>query len=101
LERARGAWQAALDEPEWKHLLIVSHGLLIRTLLCWMLGAPLGAVGKVEQDACCINLIDVAADGTPLVRLVNFTPANPLKVGMALSTLEGLAAQFLRERRPS
>jgi probable phosphoglycerate mutase len=101
LERARGAWQAALDEPGWRHLLIVSHGLIIRTLLCWMLGAPLGAVGKIEQDACCVNLIDVAADGTPLVRLVNFTPANPLKLGMTLSTLEGLAAQFLQGRRTS
>ena len=58
-------------------------------------------LGKIEQDACCINLIDVADDGTPLVRLINFTPSNPLKAGMTLSTLEGLAAQFLGERRPS
>jgi probable phosphoglycerate mutase len=94
LDRARGAWQAALDDPTWGHLLVVSHGILIRTLLSWMLGAPLGAVGKIEQDACCVNVIDVAGDGTPLVRLVNYTPTNPLKRGMTRSTLEGLADQF-------
>src|SRR5262245_37264308 len=98
LDRARSAWLDALAAPGWKSLLVVSHGILIRTLLTWMLGAPLGSVGKLEQDACCVNLIEVADDGTPLVRLVNFTPGNPLKVGMHLSTLEGLAGQFLRER---
>jgi broad specificity phosphatase PhoE len=101
LDRARSAWLDALDEPGWKSLLVVSHGILIRTLLTWMLGAPLGSVGKIEQDACCVNVIDVDSDGTPLVRLVNFTPANPLKIGMHLSTLEGLAGQFLRERERS
>src|SRR5262245_23542963 len=33
LDRARSAWLDALDVPGWKSLLIVSHGILIRTLL--------------------------------------------------------------------
>jgi probable phosphoglycerate mutase len=93
--RVQEAWQALLARMDWRTVLVVSHGIVNRVLLSWLLGAPLGAVGKLEQDACCINLVEVDEAGVPLVRLVNFTPANPLKVGMTLSTLEGLARQFL------
>lgn len=101
LDRARAAWGAALSEKSWRGLLVVSHGILNRTLLASLLGAPLGAVGLIEQDACCVNVIDVDDAGVPLVRLVNFTPADPLKHGTSLSSLEALAAQFGGERRPS
>jgi probable phosphoglycerate mutase len=93
-ERVQAAWRDLLARRDYCNLLVVSHGIFNRVLLSWLLGAPLGAVGKLEQDACCINLIEVDDDGVPLVRLVNFTPANPLKLGMNLSTLEGLARQF-------
>jgi probable phosphoglycerate mutase len=93
-QRVQEAWHGLLARSDWRNILIVSHGIVNRVLLAWLLGAPLGAVGKLEQDACCINLIEVDEAGLPLVRLVNFTPANPLKLGMNLSTLEGLARQF-------
>ena len=93
--RVEEAWHDLLARPDWCTVLVVAHGIVNRVLLTRMLGAPLGAVGKLEQDACCINLIEVDQAGTPLVRLVNFTPANPLKLGMTLSTLEGLARQFI------
>jgi phosphoserine phosphatase len=95
-ERVRAAWLDLVSAPAWHHFLIVSHGIVNRALLAWLMGAPLGVVGRLEQDACCINVIDIGADLVPLVRLVNFTPANPLKVGMNLSTIEGLARGFLR-----
>ncbi len=93
--RVRAAWLDLLARPDWGTLLVVSHGIVNRVLMSWLLGAPLGAVGKLEQDAGCINLLEVDAAGVPLVRLVNFTAVNPLKLGMSLSTLEGLARQFL------
>ena len=62
------------------------------------LGDLLGAIGRLEQDAGCINLIDVGQSGAALVRLVNATALNPGKVGMKLSTLEGLYQQYLRGR---
>jgi probable phosphoglycerate mutase len=93
-QRVQSAWHDLLARRDWSTVLVVAHGIFNRVLLAWLLGAPLGAVGKMEQDACCINLIEVDPAGVPLVRLVNFTAANPLKLGMNLSTLEGLARQF-------
>ncbi len=93
-QRLQDAWRDLLARSDWQTVLVVAHGIANRTLLSWLLGAPLGAVGKLEQDACCINLIQVDGAGVPLVRLVNFTPANPLELEMNLSTLEGLARQF-------
>ena len=55
-------------------------------------------LGAVEQDAGCVNLIEVSEAGEPLVRLINYTPANPLKRGMELSTLEMLYRQYLAGR---
>ena len=40
-------------------MLVVAHGVVNRLILAKLLGAPLGALGKLEQDACCINLIEI------------------------------------------
>jgi hypothetical protein len=53
-----------------------------------VLGVGLDAIGHIEQDAACINLIDVDQHGYGIARLVNFTPYNPLKVGLSLTTME-------------
>jgi probable phosphoglycerate mutase len=94
-QRLQAVWRDLLARSDWRTILVVGHGIANRFLLSWLLEAPLGAAGKLEQDACCINLVEVDGAGVPLVRLVNFTPANPLKLGMSLSTLEGLARQFV------
>jgi probable phosphoglycerate mutase len=100
-ERVTAAWGDLLGRPDWKSSLVVAHGIANRTLLSHLLGAGLAAIGALEQDAGCINLIEVGADGRCLVRLLNFTPGNPAKRGMDLSTLEGLYRQYLRSRPPA
>jgi broad specificity phosphatase PhoE len=97
-ERVRAVWRGLVEDAGWRVLLVVAHGVVNRLLLAHVLGMPLSAVGRVEQDAGCINLIDVGEGGAPLVRLVNATALNPGKVGMKLSTLEGLYQQYLRGR---
>lgn len=97
--RVTAAWRDLLARRDWGAVLIVAHGIINRTLLAHLLRAPLGALGKIEQDACCINLIESDDNGGALVRLVNYTPSNPLKAGMTLSTIEGLARGFLGGRR--
>jgi probable phosphoglycerate mutase len=99
--RAAEALAALLARQDWQTLLVVAHGVVNRFLLASLLGSPLGALGKMEQDACCINLIEVDGSSTPLVRLLNYTADNPLKVGLELSTLEGLYRQFLNGRPPA
>jgi probable phosphoglycerate mutase len=98
-ERALGAWRDVLARHDWNVLLIVAHGIVNRLVLTSLLGAPVISLGKLEQDAGCINLIDVDERAVPLVRLVNLTIGNPCKRGMRLSTLEGLYQQYLRGHR--
>ncbi len=98
--RAWPCFQALLAEPGWRHLLLVAHGVVNRVLLAGVLGAGWGALAALEQDAGCVNLLDVADDGRCLVRLVNHTPAAPLKAGMEMSTLELLYWQYSRTRPP-
>jgi probable phosphoglycerate mutase len=97
--RVEEAWAALLARSDWRTVLVVAHGVVNRMILTLLLGAPLGALGKLEQDACCVNLVEMDAAGTPLVRLINYTADNPHKLGMHLSTLEGLYRQFLQGKR--
>jgi probable phosphoglycerate mutase len=87
-----------LADAAWRNLLIVAHGVVNRVLLAHFLGAELRAAARLEQDPACINVIDVDADGRFLVRVVNHTPLNPLKVGETHSTMERLFLQYLRGR---
>src|SRR5262245_58964397 len=71
--RVEACWAELLGRSDWTHLLVVAHGVANRLLLSGLLGAGLGAVGVLEQDAGCINLIEVGEGGTCLVRAVNYT----------------------------
>jgi probable phosphoglycerate mutase len=94
-------FETLLSERNWRRLLIVAHSVVNRLLLCRMLGAGLAGIGALEQDACCVNIVDLLEDGAALVRLVNHTPWTPVKNGLEHTTLEELYQQFLRGRRPS
>jgi probable phosphoglycerate mutase len=95
-ERVLPCFQRLLADPGWQHLLIVAHGVVNRVLLCHALGAGLASFVRLEQDAGCVNLIDVDDAGRCLVRLVNYTPWSPLKTGQTLTTMERLYLQFRR-----
>jgi probable phosphoglycerate mutase len=99
-DRVWPCFQAILADPSWQQLLIVAHGVVNRVLLGRLLGSGLNGLGMLEQDAGCINVLDVDTAGRCLVRLVNHTPANPLKVGLGLSTMERLYLQYLGVRGP-
>jgi probable phosphoglycerate mutase len=97
-QRLAAGWSALLARTDWRSVLLVAHGVVNRMLLATALGAGLGTLAALEQDASCINLIEVDDAGRCLVRLVNYTPECPLKEGLHLSTLEGLYRQYLRGR---
>jgi probable phosphoglycerate mutase len=98
--RVTACWEEIMARRDWQYLLIVAHGIVNRLLLSEMIGAGLAGLGGLEQDAGCINVIDVDDAGRCLVRLVNHTPANPLKAGMDLSTFERLYQQYRQGRVP-
>jgi len=87
-QRVVGAVDRILDDPSWKTALLVAHSVVLRVLLANFLKAPLDLVPHLEQDAGCINLVEVCSVRHPLVRLINYTPALPSKEGLWSSTLE-------------
>ncbi|MEL6209282.1 MAG: histidine phosphatase family protein [Pseudomonadota bacterium] len=100
--------EALLARPGWHTALLVAHEGVNRILLSWAIGAPLGASAGFEQDTGCINILDFdlvpdADTGVPaiersLIKSVNLTPANYLKNGMNLRSLEAI---FTRARAES
>ena len=95
-ERVLCCFAELLADASWRCLLVVAHGGVNRVLLGEALGVGLGAVGAIEQDPCCLNLIEVDAAGRYLVRLVNHTPYDPAKRELELTTMERLYLQYRR-----
>jgi broad specificity phosphatase PhoE len=94
--RVEPCFRQLLAEPGWGRMLIVAHGVVNLLLLSTALGAGLPAMAALEQENGCINILDIDPDGRCLVRAVNLTPLNPLKIGVALTTMEQLYAQYRR-----
>jgi phosphoserine phosphatase len=99
-QRVGEAWRDLIADRGWSSVLLVAHGVVNRVLLGYCLGMPLSTLGRVEQDAGCVNLIEIDDEGAALVRLVNHTPHDSAKDTLRLTTFEGLYDQLLRGRRP-
>lgn len=95
------AFQAILDDDSWSSLLLVAHGGVNRAILSHVLGSGLSSFGALEQDSCCLNIIDF--DQTPIagsvlrriIRGLNLTTDDPVKLSRQLTTLEGMARQLV------
>ncbi|MEO1405744.1 MAG: histidine phosphatase family protein [Pseudomonadota bacterium] len=89
-----------LARPGWATALLVAHEMVNRLIMAWVVKAPLGSAAGFEQDTGCINIVDF--DLTPsangqgstieraVIKAVNLTPANYLKNGMNLRSLEAI-----------
>lgn len=94
--RVAPAFDALIAAKDWTHLLLVLHGAVNRTILNHILGLPWQKRATIEQDNCCINIIDVddGEDGAPerfLLRAVNLTGYNLNKSDIVLTTMEQAA----------
>ena len=99
LDRVLACFGGLAAEPSWQQLLIVAHGGVNRAILCHALGSGLGGFGAVEQDAGCLNIIDIDAAGRCLARLMNFTPYNLIKAGLTMTTMERLYHDYCARRK--
>ena len=54
-----------------EEVLVVAHGGANRVILLNAIGAPLASLFNVEQNYCCLNIIDYYADGKTVVKLLN------------------------------
>lgn len=100
-QRVQGVWKELLRRRDWNVLLVVAHGVVNRLLLAEALGLSLGSLGRLEQDACCINLLEIEDSGRCLLRLLNFTAHDAMKELLTLTSWEGLYDQYLRGRSVS
>jgi len=107
-DRIVPAFEAILADHDWRNLLLVLHGAVNRMIFNYVMNMPWQARMTIEQDNCCINIIDVdtADDGTTerfLVRAVNLTAYDLNKSGIYLTTMEQsaqrLADTLSRDRR--
>ena len=98
-DRVIPALESLAARGDWKELLLVAHGGTNRMILSRALGGGLDTFGRIEQDAGCINIIDLDADGSFLLRLVNYTPESPVKADIRLSTMEQIYMTSLRPGR--
>ena len=85
-------------DATWRTLLIVAHGGVNRLLLNYVMNLPWQGAVSIEQDACCINVIDVdrGRDGPEryLIRGVNITGYNLSKSGIVLTDMEKAAERL-------
>ncbi|MEM1087699.1 MAG: histidine phosphatase family protein [Pseudomonadota bacterium] len=97
--RIEDGLKGLLSRPGWSTALVVAHEVVNRMILAWSVGAGLGASVAFEQDTGCINILDFDLvpdeDGNTrieraLIKAVNLTPANYLKNGMNLRSLEAI-----------
>jgi len=91
-------FQALLDEPDWRRLLIVSHDAVNRLLLGWALGGGRGCAAALEQDNACLNILDIDMQGDRVlrrfVRVVNLTPYDLHKAAEPRTVMERIHAQM-------
>jgi probable phosphoglycerate mutase len=99
LDRVGAFWRELARDASWNSVLIVAHGGVNRALVAHALQLDLRFFGSVEQDPGCINILDVDAGGRALVRLLNFSPADPAKHDHRFTTMEDLYESLLRGLR--
>ena len=99
-DRVLPAFQGILDDSNWSSLLLVAHGGVTRAILTHVLGSGLASFGSLEQDSCCLNIIDFDATpvaGTVLRRIIrglNLTADDPVKLSHPLTTLERMVGHL-------
>lgn len=97
--RVGNFWRELVADTSWNSVLVVAHGGVNRALIAHALGMDLMLFGCFEQDAGCINILDVNIRGRALVRLLNFSADDPPKRHIKRTTMEDLYENLLRGLR--
>ena len=102
-ERVRAVFFPLL-EGDWRNLLIVSHDAVNRVILGSVLvgggdvASVLRMLPKLEQDYCCLNLIEVDRRGGEVllrVKMMNVTGYDLGKRRLCLTSMERAFAEWL------
>lgn len=71
-ERTMKALDDIIAAHNGQSIALISHGGVIRIILCQILGIPLENIFRIEQDYSALNIIEYR-DKYPVVRLLNGT----------------------------
>ena len=93
-ERVLPIFRALAADLSWRRLLIVAHGAVNRAILTDVLGGDLQTFGHMEQDPACINIFDLDERGYGIIRMLNYTPYNQVKIGIEMTTMERYFLQY-------
>lgn len=72
MDRVINALNEIIQNHSGERIAIVSHGGVIRVILCYILGVPLENIFRFEQDYAALNIIEFW-DTYPVVKLMNGT----------------------------
>jgi broad specificity phosphatase PhoE len=98
-DRALPELDGLLADETWDVLLVILHGGVNRAILSHALTGNRIFLGGFEQSPGCINVLDVAADGTWIVQAVNHTPYDPAHVtAPRTTTMEHLWEEYTAAR---
>ena len=93
--RVVGKLQSLFAEQDWQDAIIVSHDAVNRVTLSWLMGCHLSQLPILEQDPACLTIVDLDMKrgivSGAYIRLLNFTPYEPLKTGDRKTAMERIA----------
>lgn len=100
--RITPAFDAIIADQTWQTLLLVLHGAVNRMIFNHVMGLPWQGRMTIEQDNCCINIVDVDTDPEGnasrfLIRAVNLTSYDLNKSGIHLTNMEQTAARIAEQ----
>jgi probable phosphoglycerate mutase len=102
--RVVGAMESLLANNDWNDLAIFAHGGTNAAVLGWVTGLGLDSFGVLDQEPCCLNIVDfdTIVDGDNVVRktvrAVNITVNDALKRDRHASDMEMLAGLLIKTR---
>ena len=70
-ERIMPVIRGIVERHRGEEVLVVAHGGANRVVLLDAIGAPLSSLFNIEQNYCCLNIIDYYEDGKTVVKLLN------------------------------
>jgi broad specificity phosphatase PhoE len=96
LDRVLPEVDAIVADQTWDVALLVLHGAVNRAILSRAVTGERIFLGGFEQSPGCINVLDVDAGGSFVVRAVNHTPYDPAHIrAPRLTTMEHLWQEYL------
>ena len=60
-----------VERHRGEEVLVIAHGGTNRVVLLNAMGTPLSGLFNIEQNYCCLNIIDYYEDGKSVVKLLN------------------------------